>query len=192
MSKDRDYLLKIQDYYAEHKTLPSFSSIAQLLGFKSKNAVAALVARLQLEGYLDRTPDNRLKPGKRFFERELAESSVRAGFPSEALEETTEALTIDDFLVERPSETVLIKVKGDSMTEAGIMAGDIVVVERRSIANVGDIVVAIIDNEFTLKILGRENNLHVLIPANEDYPILRPENGFELFGVVVGQFRKYG
>lgn len=60
------------------------------------------------------------------------------------------------------------------------MPGDIVVVERRNTANAGHIVDAFIDNEYTLKILGRENNLHVLIPANEDYPILRPENGFEI------------
>lgn len=192
ISKDREYLRKLQDYYAEHKTLSSFSSIAALLGFRSKNAVAALVSRLRLLGYLDQTPDHRLKPGKRFFERELAGSTVQAGSPTPALEENTEALTIDDFLVEKPSETVLVKVKGDSMRDAGIVAGDIVVVEKRSAANVGDIVVAIIDNEFTLKTLGRENNQYILIPANTAYPVLRPFEGFEIFGVVVGQFRKYG
>ena len=192
ISKDREYLRKLQDYYAEHKTLSSFSSVAMLLGFKSKNAVAALVARLRLLGYLERTPDHRLKPGRRFFERELVGSTVQAGSPTPALEENTEALTIDDFLVEKPSETVLVKVKGDSMRNAGIVAGDIVVVEKRSAADVGDIVVALIDNDFTLKTLGRENNQYILIPANTAYPVLRPAEGFEIFGVVVGQFRKYG
>ena len=191
ISKDRAYLQKLQDYYATHKTLSSFSSIAILLGFRSKNAVAALVSRLRLLGYLDRTPDHRLKPGKRFFERELAESTVQAGYPTPALEEKTEALTIDDFLVEKPSETVLVKVKGDSMVDAGIMAGDMVVVEKRSTASIGDIVVAMIDNEFTLKTLALENNQYVLVPANKAYPVLRPAQGLEIFGVVVGQFRKY-
>ena len=153
--------------------------------------MAALVSRLCLLGYLDRTPDHRLKPGKRFFERELAESTVQAGYPTPALEEKTEALTIDDFLVEKPSETVLVKVKGDSMVDAGIMAGDMVVVAKRSTANIGDIVVAMIDNEFTLKTLGLENNQYVLVPANKAYPVLRPPQGLEIFGVVVGQFRKY-
>lgn len=153
--------------------------------------MAALVSRLHLLGYLDRTPDNRLKPGKRFFERELAESTVQAGYPTPALEEMTEALSIDDFLVGKPSETVLIKVNGDSMMNAGIMAGDIVAVEKRRTANIGDIVVAIVDNEFTLKTLGRENNRYILIAANKAFPILRPSVDFGIFGVVVGQFRKY-
>ena len=61
--KDFEYLGKIQDYFAEHKTLPTFSHVAQLLGFKSKNAVTSFVARLKLQGFLDYAPDKRLKPG---------------------------------------------------------------------------------------------------------------------------------
>jgi repressor LexA len=189
--KDQDYLWKLQDYYAEHRTFPSFRAIAALLGFRSKNAVSALISRLRLLGYVDRAPDNRLKPGKSFFERNLTENTVQAGVPTPAQGENTEVMTIDDFLVEKPSQTVLVKVKGDSMKDAGIFAGDIVVVEKRSTANPGDIVVAVIENEFTLKTLGRENGRPVLIPANNSYPILRPTEGFEIFGVVVGQFRKY-
>jgi repressor LexA len=68
MGNDNDYLAELQDYYSEHRTLPSFSAIAQLLGFKSKNAVTALVARFKLQGFLESAPDKRLKPGARFFE----------------------------------------------------------------------------------------------------------------------------
>jgi repressor LexA len=75
--------------------------------------VSALISRLRLLGYIDRAPDNRLKPGKRFFERNLAENTVQAGLPTPAQGENTEVMTIDDFLVEKPSETVLVKVKGD-------------------------------------------------------------------------------
>lgn len=192
MANDQDYLGKLQDYYAEHKTLPSFAAIAALLGFRSKNAVTALVARLKLQGYLDSAPDRRLKPGKRFFERMLAESTVRAGFPSIAASDKHDSLSIDEYLVERPSQTILITVKGDSMIDAGIVPGDVVVVEKRQVANMGDIVVAIVDNEFTLKTLGREKNGFVLLPANKAYPVIRPKGQLEIFGVVVGQFRKYG
>ncbi|GBG15583.1 repressor LexA [Novimethylophilus kurashikiensis] len=191
MGNDFDYLAKLQDYYADHKTLPSYSTIAQMVGFKSKNAVTALVARLKLQGYLESAPDKRLKPGLRFFERLLAESTVRAGFPSAASSDRGDTLSIDEFLVERPSQTVLITVKGDSMIDAGIMPDDIVIVEKRQLANVGDIVVAIVDNEFTLKTLGREKNEFVLLPANKAYPVIRPQGQLEIFGVVVGQFRKY-
>lgn len=191
MGNDTDYLATLQDYYADHKTLPSFALIAQMLGFKSKNAVTALVARLKLQGYLDAAPDKRLKPGARFFERMIADSTVRAGFPSPAAEGKHDALSIDEYLVERPSRTVLITVKGDSMIDAGIMPDDVVIVEKRQMANVGDMVVAIVDNEFTLKTLGREKGEFVLYPANKAYPTIRPQGQLEIFGVVVGQFRKY-
>lgn len=191
MGHDHDYLAALQDYYAEHRTLPSFALIAQLLGFKSKNAVTALVARLKLQGFLDSAPDKRLKPGNRFFERMLADSSVRAGLPSPASGDQHDTLTIDAYLVERPSKTVLIPVKGDSMIDAGIMPDDVVIVEKRQMANVGDMVIAIVDNEFTLKTLGRENGEFVLYPANKAYATLRPRGQMEIFGVVVGQFRKY-
>jgi repressor LexA len=191
MGNDHDYLATLQDYYAEHKTLPSYALIAQLLGFRSKNAVTALVARLKLQGFIESAPDRRLKPGARFFERPLAESAVQAGMPASAAGDQHDTLSIDDYLVERPSQTVLITVRGDSMVDAGIMPGDVVIVEKRQVANVGDLVVAIVDNEFTLKTLGKDRNEFVLLPANKAYPTIRPKGKLEIFGIVVGQFRKY-
>ena len=191
MANDIDYLGKLQDYYADQKILPSYAAIAQLLGFKSKNAVTALVARLKLQNFIESASDGRLKPGRRFFERLLAESTVQAGFASAALSDRSDSLSIDDYLIERPSETVLITVKGDSMIDAGIFQDDVVIVEKKQSANIGDVVVAIVDNEFTLKTLGREGKEFVLYPANKAYSTIRPQGQLEIFGVVVGQFRKY-
>jgi repressor LexA len=190
MSNDRSYLDQLQDYYARHRVLPSYATMAGLLGLKSKSSVAALVARLKLQDFLESAPGGRLRPGGRFFERSI-EDSVRAGFPSPANDTQHDALTIDEYLVERPSQTVLVTVKGDSMIDAGIHAGDVVVVEKKPAANVGDIVVAIVDNEFTLKYLEREKGQFVLRPANPAYPIIRPTGSLEIFGVVVGLIRKY-
>ncbi|MES1982671.1 MAG: S24 family peptidase [Pseudomonadota bacterium] len=190
MENDAAYLAKLQDYYAANGVLPPYSTIMALVRFKSKSPVAALVARLKLAGYLDATPDKRLKPGKRFFERPLFDS-VRAGLPSAAGDIRNDTVTIDEYLVECPSSTVLITVKGDSMIDAGVMPGDTVVVEKRATANVGQMVVAIVDNEFTLKTLGREKDGFVLLPANPAYPVIRPRGDLEIFGIVVGQFRKY-
>lgn len=187
---DSTYLAKLQDYYAENGVLPPYSTIMSIIGMKSKSPVAALVARLKLQGYLESTPEKRLKPGRRFFERPIFDS-VRAGFPSPAGDANHDMLTIDEYLVSHPSSTVLINVKGDSMIDAGILPGDTVIVEKRAMANAGDMVIAIIDNEFTLKTLGKEKNEYVLIPANPNYPVIRPKGGMEIFGVVVGQFRKY-
>lgn len=190
MENDADYLAKLRDYYADHGVLPPYSTIMSLVGFKSKSPVAALVARLKLQGFLESTPDKRLKPGRRFFERPVYDS-VRAGFPSPAGDAHHDTLTIDEYLVSHPSCTVLVTVKGDSMADAGIMPGDTVVVEKRAAANAGDMVIAIVDNEFTLKTLGREKGKFVLVPANPAYPVIRPRGDLEIFGVVVGQFRKY-
>ncbi|MEN6630169.1 MAG: LexA family transcriptional regulator [Sulfuricella sp.] len=190
MSNDRTYLDQLQDYYARHRVLPSYATMAGLLGLKSKSSVAALVARLKLLGFIEAAPDKRLRPGDRLFDRLLADS-VRAGFPSPANDTRHDMLTIDEYLVERPSQTVLVTVKGDSMIDAGIHSGDIVAVEKKPSANVGDIVVAIVDNEFTLKYLEREKGQFILRPANPAYPVIRPSGSLEIFGVVVGLVRKY-
>lgn len=190
MPDDRQYLARLQDYYAKHRVLPSYARIGELVGLNSKASVAEMVLRLKGEGFLQSTPDKRLKPGKRFFERAVAEN-VRAGMPSPAADIGAESLTIDEHLVVNPSRTILIKVKGDSMIDAGILDGDTVVVEKRTAANVGDIVVAILENEFTLKRLAREKGRIVLRPENKAYPIIRPKDDLEIFGVVVGQFRSY-
>ena len=190
MSNDRSYLASLQDYYAQHRALPSFASIGQLLGLKSKSSVAAMVARLKLAGYLDSTPDRRLAPTGRFFARPLAESPVQAGLPNAVDDAHADALTIDDYLIERPSQTVLIRVKGDSMQDAGILEGDLVVVEKIATAKRGDIVVAIVDGQFTLKRLDVERGQFVLKPENKAYPVIRPEGTLEIFGVMVGLVRK--
>ena len=190
MSNDRSYLSALQDYYARHRALPSYASIGSLLGLRSKSSVAALVARLKLAGFVESTPDRRLAPTRRFFERPLADSPVHAGLPSPIDDAPTDALTLDDYLIERPSQTVLVRVKGDSMHDAGILDGDLVVVEKRNAARRGEIVVAIVDNQFTLKRLDLDRGHFVLRPENKAYPVIRPEGALEIFGVMVGLVRK--
>lgn len=190
MSNDRSYLSLLQDYYAQHRALPSYASIGHLLGLRSKSSVAAMVARLKLAGFLDSTPDKRLAPTGRFFARPLAASPVQAGLPNAVDDAHADALTIDDYLIERPSQTVLIRVKGDSMIDAGILEGDLVVVEKTASAKRGDVVVAIVDGQFTLKRLDVERGQFVLKPENKAYPVIRPEGSLEIFGVMVGLVRK--
>jgi SOS-response transcriptional repressor LexA len=190
MGDDTAYLAELQDYFARHQALPSYARIGELTGLRSKSTVSALVARLKLHGFLEFTPDKRLKPGARFFERYLAES-VRAGHPNPVSDDPPGALTIDNFLIDKPSQTVLVRVKGDSMEGAGILNGDIAVVERRGSANVGDIVVAVVDQDFTLKYLDRDRAGYYLRPANPAYPNIRAKGALELFGVMVGLIRRH-
>jgi repressor LexA len=190
MSNDRSYLASLQDYYARHHALPSYASIGGLLGLRSKSSVAALVARFKLAGFLESTPDRRLAPTSRFFRRHLADSPVHAGLPSPVEDAPSDVLTLDDYLIERPSQTVLVRVKGDSMQDAGILDGDLAVVEKRTTARRGDVVVAIVDNQFTLKRLDLERGRFILRPENKAYPVIRPEGALEIFGVMVGLVRK--
>lgn len=190
MSGDRQYLAKLRDYYAKHRILPSYAAIGELIGLRSKASVAEMVQRLKAERFLKSAPDRRLRPGERFFERSISES-VQAGTPTPVFDTVPDVLEIDDYLVRNPSRTVLIRVKGDSMIDAGIHAGDVVVVEKKSAAKSGDIVVAIVENEFTLKRLVKERGRFILRPENCAYPVIRPTGDLEIFGTVVGLFRRY-
>jgi repressor LexA len=190
MQVEPTYLTKLQDYYAKHQVIPSYAAIGKLWGISAKSWVANCVTRLKEEGYLKLTPDKRLRPGERFFERKLAHAPVRAGLPNAALEEGYDLMTIDDYLVKLPSKTTLVRVKGDSMVEAGILEGDLIVVEQQPNANIGDVVVAIIDDEFTIKYLERERGTFVLRPGNKAYPTIRPKGKLEIFGVMVGLVRR--
>jgi len=130
-------------------------------------------------------------PTRRFFARPFAESSVQAGIPVSVTATQGDYFVIDEMLIDTPSLTTMIPVKGDSMIDAGIHDGDIAVVEKRNLANVGDIVVAIVDNDFTLKTLDKEGGKFILRPANSAYPVIRPQGSLEIFGVLVGLIRKY-
>ncbi|WP_269533946.1 LexA family transcriptional regulator [Chitinimonas sp. BJYL2] len=189
--RDIDYLNRLQDYYAKERCLPSYSRLMDLLGFASKSAVSKLLGRLQSNGFISRTSDGDWAPTDRFFERTLSSQPVPAGMPVAARDVGSDTFAIDQYLISHPSSTHLIPVKGDSMIDAGIHPGDVAVVERRSSANLGDVVVAIVDDEFTLKTLGKEKGQYVLLPANPAYPVIRPQGTLEIFGVMVGLVRKY-
>ena len=190
-ARDGEYLAKLQDYYASWKSIPSYAALCDVFGIASKSWVKAILDRLEKAGFLERTPDGMWIPSRQFFARPLADSSVRAGMPVAVNETQGEYFVIDEMLIDKPSTTTLIPVKGDSMIDAGIHDGDVAVVEKRNLANVGDIVVAIVDNEFTLKTLDRERGQYILRPANQAFPVIRPQGSLEIFGVLVGLIRKY-
>jgi repressor LexA len=188
---DIEKLGQLRDYFSSYRSLPSYSYMQQLLNMRSKDTISKLVSRLKLMGFLDVAPDKKLSPGRRFFERSLSNTTVQAGAFTASHIDGGDYITIDEHLVKKPSITELIPVVGDSMKDLGIMDGDIVVVEKRPFANIGDIVVAIIDDKFTIKTLGKEKDSYVLIPANKDFEIIRPKEQFSIYGVVAGQFRSY-
>jgi repressor LexA len=117
--------------------------------------------------------------------------TVQAGFPSPAEEELIDTLSLDEYLIRSPQNSYLIKVTGDSMIDAGIHQGDLVVVERGRDLKNGDIVIAQVDGEWTMKYYERNKSEVVLVPANKKYPKIRPTHQLEIGGVVVSVIRKY-
>jgi repressor LexA len=184
-----DYISVLQDYFAEHQVVPSITELSTLWHIAGRSWTHRLVVRLKEAGYLEESPGRRLKPGPRFYERTVVDK-VPAGTPQAANDAPTESLSIDRFLIATPSETELFQVRGDSMIEAQIADGDYVVIERRSFANPGDIVLAQVDGEYTLKFLAKDTAGFFLEPANAAYEPIRPRHGLAIHGVMTGMFRR--
>ncbi len=191
-NKDLDYLDRLRDYYSEYRHIPTIQRIAELMGFASKNAANKLLERLSKAGFITRSPDDAAwVPDSRFFERPLVDAFVRAGGPDRIEATGSAPFFVDDYLVRTPSKTIMVPVKGDSMIDAGIHDGDLVVIERGQAAMPGDFVVAIVDDEFTLKELSTEADQFILKPHNKAYPVIRPKGHLEIYGVVTGLVRRY-
>jgi repressor LexA len=117
--------------------------------------------------------------------------AIAAGYPSPAEEELRDIISIDEYLITRPESSFLVKVSGDSMTGAGIMDGDLVIVEKGREPKNGDIVLAEVDGEWTMKCFVRKGKEIVLEAANPKYPTIRPRNELLLGGIITAVIRKY-
>lgn len=172
--------------------MPSYAEIMELVGFKSKNAVAKLIDRLIEEGVVQKDSQGKLIPARTFGEVPLL-GLVEAGIPSVADEQLLEAISLDNYLIPHKEKTFLLEVKGDSMIEAHIEEGDMVIAERATDARDGDIVVAEVDGEWTLKYLKKDakKNSMWLLPANKNYKPIYPKFSFRIAAVIKGVIRKY-
>ncbi len=189
----------IREFQRKRGYSPSLSDLAVAFGVKSKNAVAKVVNALTKNGYLQKDPKGRIK----ILEIEETVSNIvaglslplfgpiRAGFAAAAEEQAEELVKLDDYLVRDRSNTFLLRVKGDSMINAGIHEGDLVIVERGVEPRVNDIVVGVLDGEFTLKRLKRDKGKYYLQAENDAYPDLHALDELKTAGVVRGVMRKY-
>lgn len=182
-------LEKVKGFYERQGRMPSYSEIASLFGYASKQAAHRLAEKLIKAGEIAKDDKGRLIP--RFTSGRPLLGYVQAGFPSPAEEELADCLTIDQYLVRRPEASFLLKVSGDSMIDAGIMPGDIVIIERGRSPQAGDIVLAEIDREWTLKYYRKEGSQVVLEPANSRYPKLRPQEQLQIAGIAAAVIRRY-
>lgn len=126
----------------------------------------------------------------------LYQSKVPAGFPSPADDHVEKRLDPSEYLIDQADSTFFVTIQGESMIEAGLMPGDKAVVDKGKLPVVGDIVLAMIDGEFTIKTLAKQKDgSPKLLPANSSgkyTPILIQEPmQFEIWGVVTGSFRRF-
>lgn len=131
------------------------------------------------------------EPPRRLWPRPA--TPVPAGFPSPATDYLDQPIDLNELVVRHPASTFFLRVSGDSMRDAGILDGSLVAVEAGRQPGRGDIVVACIAGEFTLKRFQPGRHGCELHPANPDYPVIRVPPGEELqiFGVVVAAITRF-
>ena len=152
---DRAHLEKVRTYWKRHHAFPSMAKLCEVVGLSSTASVFDLVTRLKDAGYVQRV-EGRIAPTERFFDRPLL-GQVRAVLPQPRQDDDDfEVLTLDDHLVPDPNRTFLARVKGDSMRDAALQDGDLVVVQKNCPTTPGDIVVAVVDGQVTVKYLRQE------------------------------------
>ncbi len=188
---DKEYAGKIRKFYEKFERMPSFEEVRKLLGFASKQAVSKLINRLAEKNILKRDAKGKLIPLSLTASNLSLLGIVEAGFPTEAYQESSPTMSLDEFVMGQKTATFMLKVKGDSMKDAGILEGDYVVVERTDKARIGEIVIASVDGAFTMKYLRQKKGAYYLEAANRNYKDIHPKDGLKVEAVVLAVIRKY-
>jgi SOS regulatory protein LexA len=184
------YFQQILTFYRQHHRMPSYREIGAVTGLRSTNAVFKVVNKMRQQGLIAKDARGRLLPKQRLSELRFV-GLVEAGFPSPADDELFETMNLEQYLVRKPEATYLLRVQGESMIEAGIMPGDLVLVERGAEPHDGEIVIAQIDGEWTLKYFRRKGNQVYLEPANGRFQPFYAKEELKIAAVVTAVIRKY-
>ena len=183
------YKKSIISFYKRHKRMPGYREMMDLTGYRSKNAVFKLINKLVEDRVVAKDARGKLSPIQLDTALPLV-GHVRAGFASPSEEELVDTMTIGDYLIRDKDGSYLLEVVGDSMIDAGIHEGDMVIFERTHDYKPGDIVIALTEDGYTIKYLRNKGARYFLEAANADYPLIFPREG-EIIGVVTGTFRRY-
>jgi SOS regulatory protein LexA len=185
-----NYQAKLESFYNDNKRMPSYSEMMKIFGFKSKNAVFKVVEKLIDAGLVAKDHLGRLIPSKTFGEVPML-GLVTAGLPATVEEELADTVNLDDLLIKNKPLTYMLEVDGDSMIDAHIEKGDMVLVEKADHAKDMQIVIASIDGEFTMKYYREKNGKAWLEPANRNYRPIYPEQSLQVIAVLKAVIRKY-
>jgi repressor LexA len=190
-TKQRNVLLFIQNRVKAGGIPPTIREIAQNFGFASTGTVRDYLRALTKKGYLNIEPKKsrhiELKRHAGFKLPILGQ--VMAGMPNIAMEETEGHLDLDDFAAKPDREVFCLKIKGDSLKDLGIFEGDLALVRKQSLAQDKDLVVALMENEATVKIFRHKQNKLWLEAANKKYPPLHRK--FSILGRVFAILKQF-
>lgn len=181
---------KLHAFFEKYGRLPSFEEMKKLFSVASKNTVSYWVEKFIKGGLIEKDATGRLIP-KDIVGKVKILGFVEAGFPSPAEEELLDTISLDEYLVKNKEATFLLEISSDSMIDAGIHPEDLVLVERGMEPKGGDIVVAEVDGNWTLKRFEKKNGRVILVPENKKYKPIYPKESLNIGGVVVGVIRKY-
>ncbi len=193
----RTVLNYIGEFQAKRGYSPSLADLAVAFGVRSKNSIAKVVNTLVSEKQIEKDPKGRIKILSAAVSDEEHRAMslplfgpIAAGFAAPVEEHAEEKITLENYLVKNRASTFLLRVKGDSMTGASITEGDLVIVDRSKQPKPNDIVVGVMDGEFTLKRLKKGQGKYYLQAENPEYPDLFAMEELKVAGVVVGLIRK--
>lgn len=192
-SKQKQVLKYIFQCIKSNQLPPTIREIAQQFGFSSTGTVRDHLKALVNKGYI-KIAENKsraIELVREAFMQVPVLGHVRAGQPIYAVEDLVGYLNLDEVIF--PDEGVIaLRVKGDSMMGAGIIEGDFILVKRQEAAKVGEVVVALInEEEVTVKTLNKRGGKYFLDPANPNYQPIPVDEKVSIFGIVINVIRKY-
>ena len=183
----------IYAFYTSKKRMPSYQEICSISNIGSKNTAHTVVQKLKALGKIGVDKAGKLIPTHTNTGSDIRLLGlVEAGFPTPSEESLHEQVSLDDWIITKREASFMLKVKGDSMKDAGILDGDMVIVERNTNPKVGQIVVAEIDGSYTLKYLRKTpQGLFFLEAANKSFKPMYPTEDLQVRAVVKAVVRKY-
>jgi SOS regulatory protein LexA len=179
----------LRKFHSKHKRLPSYTELAKLFNYSSRNGGFKFARRLIELGIIAKDTNGQLIP-KNLFSLPLL-GMIKAGYPMPAEVQEDRYLNLHLLFDTMSSASYALTVSGDSMSDAGIYEGDIVIIDKKREPTNGDIVAACVDNEWTVKYFQKQGDRVSLLPANRKYPEISPTQSLEIGGVVIHVIRSY-
>jgi repressor LexA len=181
---------KFASFFKEQRRMPTYSEMLPLLGVKAKSAAEYWTKKLLAKGVLEKDVKGFLKPARLSLNLPFV-GNVAAGFPSPAEEELRDTISFDEYLINNHASSFILSVTGDSMIDEGIKEKDLVIVERGREPKNGDIILAEIDGNWTMKYFRKKGKKVTLEAANPKYPPISPHEELRIAGVITAVVRKY-